>query len=33
MGVANMKKILIIPGGGRPNGNTSQLVSAFAKGA
>ena len=28
-----MKKILIIQGSGRPNGNTSQLVSAFAKGA
>ncbi len=28
-----MKKILIIQGGGRPNGNTAQLVSAFEKGA
>lgn len=28
-----MKKVLIIQGGGRPNGNTSQLVSAFVKGA
>ena len=28
-----MKKILIIQGGGRPNGNTDQLVKAFAKGA
>lgn len=28
-----MKKILIIQGGGRPNGNTDQLVQAFAKGA
>ena len=28
-----MKKVLIIQGGGRPNGNTSQLVGAFAKGA
>ncbi len=28
-----MKKILIIQGGGRPNGNTAQLVKAFAKGA
>ena len=27
-----MKKILIIQGGGRPNGNTDQLVKAFAKG-
>ena len=28
-----MKKILIIQGGGRPNGNTDQLVRAFTKGA
>lgn len=28
-----MKKILIIQGGGRPNGNTDQLVKAFARGA
>lgn len=28
-----MKKIVIIQGGGRPNGNTAQLVKAFAKGA
>ena len=28
-----MKKILIIQGGGRTNGNTDQLVKAFAKGA
>lgn len=28
-----MKKILIIQGGGRPNGNTAQLVKSFAKGA
>lgn len=28
-----MKKILIIQGGGGPNGNTDQLVKAFAKGA
>ena len=27
-----MKKILIVQGGGRPNGNTDQLVKAFAKG-
>lgn len=27
-----MKKVLIIQGGGRPNGNTSQLVDAFVKG-
>lgn len=27
-----MKKVLIIQGGGRPNGNTSQLVGAFVKG-
>ena len=28
-----MKKILMVSGGGRPRGNTAQLVSAFAKGA
>lgn len=28
-----MKKILIIQGSGRPNGNTDQLVKAFARGA
>ena len=28
-----MKKILVIVGGGRTNGNTEQLVSAFIKGA
>ena len=28
-----MKKILIIQGGGRPKGNTRQLVDAFAQGA
>lgn len=28
-----MKKLLIIQGGGRPHGNTAQLVSAFADGA
>lgn len=28
-----MKNILIVLGGGRPNGNTKQLVDAFAKGA
>lgn len=28
-----MKKILIIQGGGRSNGNTAQLIKAFAKGA
>ena len=28
-----MKKILIIQGGGRPKGNTAQLVDAFTKGA
>ena len=28
-----MKKILIVQGGGRPNGNTDQLVKAFAEGA
>lgn len=28
-----MKKILIIQGGGRPNGNTSRLINSFMKGA
>ena len=28
-----MKKILVVVGGGRPNGNTSQLVAAFMEGA
>ena len=28
-----MKKILIVRGGGRPNGNTAQLAAAFAGGA
>ncbi len=28
-----MKNILIIQGGGRPNGNTAQLVNSFAQGA
>lgn len=28
-----MKKILIVLGGGRPKGNTAQLVDSFAKGA
>jgi multimeric flavodoxin WrbA len=28
-----MKKILMIQGGGRPNGNTAQLVESFASGA
>ena len=28
-----MKNILIIQGGGRPNGNTAQLVEHFARGA
>ena len=28
-----MKRILIVLGGGRANGNTAQLVSAFMKGA
>lgn len=28
-----MKNILIVLGGGRPNGNTVQLATAFAKGA
>lgn len=29
----HMKNILVVQGGGRPNGNTSQLVMSFAKGA
>ncbi len=28
-----MKKILVVQGGGRANGNTAQLVSRFEKGA
>ena len=28
-----MKQILIIRGGGRPKGNTAQLVAAFKRGA
>lgn len=28
-----MKKILVVQGGGRANGNTAQLVSHFVKGA
>lgn len=28
-----MKNILIVQGGGRPNGNTAQLIGAFEKGA
>ena len=28
-----MKNILIVQGGGRPNGNTAQLAGAFANGA
>lgn len=28
-----MKKILIISGGGRPNGNTAQLINEFIRGA
>lgn len=28
-----MKNIFVVQGGGRPHGNTAQLVSAFAKGA
>ena len=27
-----MKRILVIQGGGRPNGNTAQLIAAFVKG-
>ena len=27
------KNILIIKGGGRPNGNTAQLIDSFTKGA
>lgn len=28
-----MKNILVVQGGGRPNGNTTQLVNSFVKGA
>ncbi|MCD7764497.1 MAG: flavodoxin family protein [Lachnospiraceae bacterium] len=28
-----MKNILVIQGGGRPNGNTAQLINSFVKGA
>lgn len=28
-----MKRILVVMGGGRPKGNTAQLVDAFARGA
>lgn len=28
-----MKKILVVQGGGRPKGNTAQLIDSFAKGA
>lgn len=28
-----MKRILVIQGGGRPNGNTAQLIVAFVEGA
>lgn len=28
-----MKNILIVQGGGRPNGNTAQLVEFFKRGA
>lgn len=28
-----MKKILVVLGGGRPNGNTRQLVDSFIRGA
>ena len=28
-----MKKILVIQGGGRPRGNTAQLVDSFVRGA
>lgn len=28
-----MKKILVVVGGGRPNGNTNQLADAFIKGS
>lgn len=29
----HMKQILVVRGGGRPNGNTAQLVQAFVRGA
>lgn len=28
-----MKRILVVMGGGRPKGNTAQLVDAFVRGA
>lgn len=33
IGGMKMKKILVIQGGGRANGNTAQLVQNFARGA
>jgi len=30
---SSMKKILVVLGGGRPNGNTRQLVNSFIQGA
>ena len=33
MEVAAVKKILVVQGGGRPKGNTAQLVIHFVKGA
>lgn len=32
-GTENMKNIIVIQGGGRPKGNTDQLIEAFVKGA
>lgn len=32
-GTENMKNIIVIQGGGRPKGNTAQLIEAFVKGA
>lgn len=32
-GYGHMKKILVVQGGGRPKGNTAQLVGSFARGA
>ena len=33
MEMLHMKNILVVQGGGRPNGNTAQLIGAFVRGA
>jgi NAD(P)H-dependent FMN reductase len=33
MEILHMKNILVVQGGGRPNGNTAQLIGAFVRGA